>query len=228
MKRSRYPAIESLFLAALPICALISVCGGSARAAGRELVRNGDFESGDLAHWTRLYDNNGETFGSFVKWAVGANTPRSGHATAPNPQGGTSFALSDQNNVSYQVLFQKIRIPRGTRRVILTYQMFVRSGAALVFNPIAFSTMAGPNQQARVDLIKGASSNLTTTNGVVKRLYGKGADAVSPAAALPYSRYRFDLSRKVSSGRSYKIRFGTVTSAGSLNLGVDNVSVKAY
>jgi hypothetical protein len=228
MNRSRFHSIRVRVLAACSLCAFLSVCAGSARAAGRELIRNGGFETGDLQNWSQLYDSNGTTFGSFTKSAVGANTPRSSRTTSANPAGGTSFAVSDQNNVSYQILFQKFRIPRGTRRVIMTYQMFVRSEASVVSNPAVFSTVAGANQQARVDLLKGTASDLNTTSGVVAQLYSNGADAVSPASPLPYLRYRFNLSRKVTPGKTYKIRFGTVVSAGALNLGVDNVSVKAF
>ncbi len=127
---------------------LVSSAFNSISAAPRELIRNGGFETGELSNWSTVFSDGG-VVGSFVKLAVAGNTPRSGRPTAANPSGGTSFAVSDQNNVSYQILFQKFRIPRGTRRVIMTYQMFVRSDAAVVFNPTVFSTSAGPNQQAR-------------------------------------------------------------------------------
>jgi hypothetical protein len=228
MDRFRSHTGNSVVLFFLSVCLLFSVADRNAKAAGRELIRNGGFETGNLQNWSQLYDSNGTTFGSFTKSPVGAATPRQALATAANPAGGTSFALSDQRNVSYQILFQKFRVPRGTRRVIMTYQMFVTTMAPVVFNPAVFSTAAGPNQQARVDLLKGTASDLDTTSGVVAQLYTIGADAVTPPSPVPYLRYRFNLSRKVTPGKTYKIRFGTVVSAGALNLGVDNVSVKAY
>ena len=63
---------------------------------------------------------------------------------------------------------------------------------------------------------------------MLERLYTKGTDAVTGGGTYaPYKRYRFDITRKVKPGRSYQIRFAAIARGDTINLGVDNVSVKA-
>lgn len=203
------------------------VFGGlsSALAASRELIRNGNFEGSGLAGW-RATASNGGADGTFVKSPVGSATLLSTRPTAANSQGGTSYAVCDQSNPSYQIIAQKFRIPRKARRVILAYEMFAQSFAPVVANPAGFS-LAAANQQARVDLLKGNFALEHVGVGVIQRLYTKGADAVSPVTGTPYKRYRFDITRKAKPGRLYQIRFGVAVTANNLNLGLDNVSVKS-
>jgi hypothetical protein len=196
---------------------------GTAMAKNPELIRNGDFSSG-LANWTVLASDGG-VVGSFTAAAVGAVTPRSNDATPANPAGGALYALADQNNKSYQVLAQTFRVPRSTKRVLLSYQMFAHSGAATVLNPALFD-IVGANQQARVDLLKGGSA-LMATSGIAKVLYNRGADAVASATPPPFTTYRLNLTRKVKAGRTYTIRFLAAATEEVMKLGVDNVSVKA-
>lgn len=196
---------------------------GTAMAKDRELIKNGTF-SGGLANWTTLASDGG-VVGSFTAATVGVASPRSGEATPANPAGGTLYALADQNNNSYQVLAQSFRVPRTAKRVILSYQMFAHSQAATVLNPALFD-IVGANQQARVDLLKGASP-LTVTSGFARVLYNRGADAVSSPTPPPFLSYRFNVTRDVKAGRTYKIRFLAAATAEVMNLGVDNVSVKA-
>lgn len=221
---TRHPSPLQRILTLLSLIALASAAGtATAMAKNRELIKNGSFSSG-LANWTTLASDGG-VVGSFTAAAVGVAAPRSGEATPLNPAGGTLYALADQNNRSYQVLAQSFRVPRTAKRVILTYQMFAHSQAATVLNPALFD-IVGVNQQARVDLLKGASP-LTATSGFARVLYNRGADAVASPTPPPFLSYRFNLSRNVKAGRTYKIRFLAAATEEVMNVGVDNVSVKA-
>lgn len=224
MMRPPSPLQRIVTRLSLSIFSLALVSGtGTAMAKNRELIKNGTFSSG-LANWTTLASDGG-VVGSFTAAAVGVAAPRSGEATAANPAGGTLYALADQSNKSYQVLAQSFRVPRTAKRVLLSYQMFAHSQAAPVLNPALFD-IVGVNQQARVDLLKGASP-LTATSGIARVLYNRGADAVSSPTPPPFIAYRFNLSRTVKAGRTYKIRFLAAATEEVMNLGVDNVSVKA-
>ncbi len=219
----RHPSPLQRILTLLTLIGLASAAGsGTAMAKDRELIKNGTFSSG-LANWTTLASDGG-VVGSFSAAAVGAAAPRSGEPTPANPAGGALYALADQDNKSYQVLAQSFRVPRSAKRVLLSYQMFAHSQAATVRNPALFD-LSGNNQQARVDLLK-SSSALTATAGFARVLYNRGADAVSLVTPPPFITYRVNVTRNVKAGRTYKIRFLAAVTAGEMNLGVDNVSVK--
>lgn len=213
----------SIISAAIIICATGTGTTISANAKNRELIKNGTFASG-LAGWTVLSSEGGAE-GTFTAVAVAAPTPITTNPTAANPSGGTLYALSEQTGSSYQILAREFRIPKSAKKVSLSYQMFAHSLAPAVQNPLLFD-FSGTNQQARVDLLKGSASLLATT-GLVRPLYTKGADAVMSPAAVPYTGYRFKLTRKLKPGRTYQIRFSTTVTEGPLLMGVDNVSVKA-
>jgi len=195
-------------------------------AAPKELIKNGSFSPG-LSQW-RVISSTGGVGSNFFAHPINTLTPLSGNPTGAAPGGGATFAVSDQGTGSFQVLAQKFRVPRDTRRVILSYRMFIRSTSAVAIAPNPFDLTPGSNQQGRVELLKGEAGPLATGSSVVKALYQKGADAVLPPAALPFKRYRFNLTRLVEPGKSYRLRFLAVATTSPLNLGVDSVSVKSY
>src|SRR5262249_13899998 len=72
------------------------------RAVPTQLLLNGDFDLGSLTGWTATAQGSGGFFAS----TPGTPTPSSGHATAGNPSGGTTYAVSDENGPSVHVLRQ--------------------------------------------------------------------------------------------------------------------------
>lgn len=210
-----------LLVAALSSGALLPA---TAHAAGRELIRNGGFQTGTLSSWT-VTTSEGGLIGNCFNSAVGTTTPMSNTPTPANPRGGTRYAVFDQTGASFQTLSQRFRIPRKFKRVILSYQMFVQSKSAVVLNPAGFD-LTNTNQQARVDLLSGSAPTLSTSGGVIRRLYSKGADVVPPATLAPYKSYRINITKSVRKGKFYRLRFGTISGTNVINLGVDNVSVR--
>lgn len=195
-------------------------------AAGRDLIRNGRFQTGNLAGW-KISTSEGGLLGNCFNSGVGNPTPMTNSPTPSNPQGGTRHAVFDQTGASFQTMTQKFRMPRKFKRVILSYQMFVQSQAAVVLNPAGFD-LTNANQQARVDLLSGSAATLSTSAGLIRRLYAKGADVVPPVTLAPYKSYRINITRSVRKRKFYQLRFGAIGKADTINLGVDNVSVKVY
>ena len=192
-------------------------------AGPRELIKNGNFEK-RLNKWR--IESSDPSQGWIYADGVGSPTPLSGHLTRNNRRGGRKYAITDQRGPSYVIMRQKFRIPRGARKVILNYQMFADSLDPIIQLQNAFN-LDKPNQQARVDLLKGGARSKDLKGGVVKKLYTKGADTVEAPNPPRYRKYRINLTPDVKPGRNYQIRFSVTATEDEFFLGVDNVSVKA-
>ena len=192
-------------------------------AKPRQLIKNGNFER-RLNKWK--IQSSDPSQGWIYADGVGSPTPLSGHLTKDNRRGGRKYAVTDQLGASWVLMRQKFRIPRGARTVILNYQMFADSLDPVIQLQNAFN-LDKPNQQARVDLLKGGARAKDLQGGVVRKLYTKGADTVEAPNPPRYRKYRINLSRDVKPGRNYQIRFSVTATEDELILGVDNVSIKA-
>ena len=192
--------------------------------AQTELIVDGDFEGG-FGAWTTMslgMDPDG-------MWDIstpGALTPISTNPTAPNPQGGSFYAVTDQTGAGTHSMYQTFTIPAGATSVDLSFDMFVNdwSGTGGIIDPIGLDHTGPANQHARVDILNaGATPFSTNPADVAMQLY-IGTDGTMPA--YPYQTYNFDLG-SLTPGNSYIIRFASTDNQFFFNLGVDNVSILA-
>jgi hypothetical protein len=190
-------------------------------AVATQLITNGDFEIGTLAHWT-TFDQVGGS-GSFFNDGLGGVTPLSDHLTA-GPAGGSFYAVSDQGGPGAHALFQAFVVSAGST-VHLSFDMFVNdwSGSGPIVNPAGLDYTADPNQYARVDILKNGANPLSTAPGdVVGNFYLSVDPGFAPHS---YTAYSFDITSLVGGGGTFVLRFAEVDNQFFLNQGVDNVSI---
>ena len=189
-------------------------------AAAQELLTNGDFETGTLASWTVTDLGSG----TFSPDAPGTTTPTSGFATAPNPGGGGTYAVTDQTGPGTHALTQAFTVP-GPGTVTLAFEMFVndQSGSGGIVDPIGLDHTGPANQHARVDILTGAATPFDTAAGVLSNHYLGVDPGPNPN---PYTSYSFDISAAVGAGGTFQIRFAEVDNQFFHQLGVDNVSIQ--
>jgi hypothetical protein len=132
--------------------------------------------------------------------------------------------VTDQNinGPGTHVLLQTFTLASATD-LILSYQMFVNSYAALGDSGTLDYTAPGSDQYGRVDLLTGTATPFSTAGADVLHTFYAGIDprANNPN---PYTTYSYNLSLDAG---TYKLRFAEVDNSGFLNMGVDNVSLVA-
>jgi hypothetical protein len=206
----------------------IAAMSGSLVANAGQLLVNGDFETGDFSGWTVTDQADGS--GSWYISSPGAVSPISGYATAANPAGGSSYAVTDQTGPGAHVLTQSFTVAPGTSSVVFSFQMFAndQSGAGPVVDPSGLDFTTGgtfaPNQHARVDLLSGSAGAFDTGAGVLANFYLGIDPGPTPN---PYTNYSFDITALVAAGGTFQVRFGEVDNLLFFQHGVDNVSVDA-
>ena len=152
----------------LAVFALGTLLAKSALAVPGQLITNGDFETGSLGGWT-VTDQAGGS-GSFFSSTPGNPAPLSGEPTAPNPLGGSFYAVSDQTGPGAHALTQSFTVPAGATSVVLSYQMFVNDydGGPFV-GPLDYT--GAPTGAAvefgTVDLLIAGANPLSTAAGDV-------------------------------------------------------------
>ncbi len=199
--------------------------GLAGRASAVELLSNGDFETGSLSGWTTV---SFQDQGDFFIDTPGTTTQLMFRPTAPNPAGGSFYAVSDHRFDDAIGLLQTFTVS-GSGPLTLSFDMFVNSYSL----PDAFGdngrgldpTRIGVslNQYARVDILSATASDFSTNpTDVVQNLYLGVDPGTNPNA---YTHYDFDLTSLLNDGESYKLRFAMVSNSFTLNLGLDNVSL---
>ncbi len=198
-------------------------CGdGRLSNFGIELLVNGSFESGTFDRWKTSSAGDGV----FVIAPPGADTPTASFATAPNPAGGTAYALTDPIGPGTRALEQSFVFPGTANALAASFQMFVndQSGLGPIVDPAGLDHTGPSNQHARVDVLIAGSPPFDTGAGIVSNLY-LGVDP-GPTPNL-YLSYSFDLTGDLFPATAYELRFAEVDNQSFLHLGVDNVSVLA-
>jgi hypothetical protein len=204
--------------------------GSPVGCAGGNVLMNGDFEAGSLTSWqTRSREGSSGSFSA----DSGTTTPISESSSA-GAKSGSYYAVSDQSSGgdATHVLAQEFYIPPGAAQVMLSFDMFVNNwGDGTVVREEGLDHgVEGSNQFASVSLITAAgfaADPYTSAPAHLVRSFFSGADAPSPDAESPhpYTSYAFDITSNVSGGGNFVIRFAETNNTGSLNLGVDNVSI---
>ena len=217
-------------------------CLAATNAHAQELLTNGNFETGTFVGWTQTNQDNG----SFVLLAPGSDTPAvapdtTQFQTAANAGGGSFFAVSASGNPGTHALLQNFTVPFAVTRLDLSFQMFVndQSGVGPIVDASGLDNRTGgvtdpttgaplDNQHARVDILTSGAGDFSTAAGdIVTTLYGPNVDNPGGATPNPYLTYNFNLLGVLTPGTTYRLRFAEVDNDGSLNLGVDNISLLA-
>ena len=182
-----------------------------------ELITNGGFESGTTG-WTL-------TDGGSGGWSVESDTlPPNGAYATPGPQAGTYYIVSYQGGPGVHALEQSFTVPDGTVSVTVDFALFVQTYTGDFVNSAGLDYTAYPNQHARVDLLVGGATALSTNIADIIQNFYLGIDG---APTQPWTVYTFDLTGDVNVGGTYDLRFAQVDNQGNFNLGVDAVTVTA-
>lgn len=189
-----------------------------ARAA---LIVNGGFESG-LAGWTAA-DQAGSD-GSFLLQS-GMSSPINGFAVPAAPEG--SFAaMTDQQGGGSHVLYQDFMQATAVAAAVLRFDVFV-GNLADDFHAPATLDWAGNllNQQARVDILLGASDPFSLNPGDL--LLNAFATLAGDPTLSGYQTVSIDITSLLNANlnTSLRLRFAEVDNVNFFNFGVDNVQI---
>jgi hypothetical protein len=186
-------------------------------AAQSAAVTNGDFETGDFSGWHEDYVNPGSGH-----WFVYTGTlgPLSG-VSIPLPPQGTHAAISDQSNVSRQILYQDVTVPTGgTVNRLSLFAYYTATGPFVSPNSLQIGV---PNEQYRIDVIKpGAAIDSVASGDVLLTIFR--TQAGDPVTLAPTQKTA-DLS--AFAGQTVRLRFAVVTTNSPLDAGIDAVDLKS-
>lgn len=199
------------------------------QAHAAELIQNGGFEvqgvdAYDIVGWQVA---EAGILGSVLA-QQGTTTEVTANTTVGAYQG-THYGLLDNYGLASNVLYQNFTTA-ALSQATLTFQMFVSNQAgssAVDAGGLDYTVDATdhPNQHVRVDILKAGSDPFSTSQGdVLQSLYLGGANGT--LTTNNYLSYQFDLTPLLSGGGQFMLRFATVANQGSLQLGVDNISLQ--
>jgi PEP-CTERM motif len=184
---------------------------------------NPGFETGTFLGWTPNVEP-GSSGSLFVQKYSAGVSPLSGFPFAPNPPGGTYFAITDQTGPGSYSLTQSFVVPVGTTDVTVGFQLFANDQAGVIFNN-GRDYLTVPNQNVEADILTGTANAFTNNPAdIVKVLYGPGADNLANNPN-PWTPYNEDLGA-LSPG-TYQIRFAETDNQGFFQMGVDMVGIVA-
>ncbi len=204
---------------------LSMVLAVSVSGATTNLVVNGDFEqnggigTNQFTAWTVQSQTGGK--GSWYAQKGSFPQPanlRCSDESVDDPPNGFA-AMSNQDYIGSQVIYQDIAIPATGGKVTLTYDLFIYSHAGYFAQPTLDYTPK-PNTQFRADIMDPSAPAMDTGAGVLANIYltKPGDEKYSP-----YKRQTVDLTQ--FAGRTIRLRFAEVDNIDCFNVGLDNVSI---
>ena len=193
-----------------------------------QLILNGGFETSGLANWTVSTEAGSQAGSGF--FARSTTTTSQGGVTTVGPESGSIYAVSDTfGGSAATVLSQTFTVPPGAFSVVLSYGLFVNSGASGPSTPAYVNTSNGkvdlnniPSQFGIASLLTGGTNVFSASTGDLDDFFEGVSPGTNPNG---YTNYSYNITSLVSAGGSFTIRFGAVNELDYLNLGVDNVSV---
>jgi hypothetical protein len=201
--------------------ALMVCAGGVARAqTEQELIVDGGLDLGAVG-WGVATTDDGNPNNGTATWflsQVGDPSPLSGLETSSDGNASGLYLVTDQQIASRLAVFQIFTIPQQAtyERVILSFDMYVNDYA----NVSAFN----PDQYVTVDVMGGDADPLDLQNNIIYNVY-TGTDG--GPLPNPFFRHTFDITGYVNPEERYMLRFLANVNVSVLNVGVDNVSVRA-
>ncbi|MBC8139905.1 MAG: hypothetical protein H7Y38_00530 [Armatimonadetes bacterium] len=218
-------------------------------ASAIELLTNGNFEatpvSGNAPGWTRFEQAGsiGQFYldvpGTTVQSASVLDTPGNGLT----PGGGNLYAVSTIANADSSEagpgahsLFQSFSLPgnaTSVTSVTLRYQFFASdpfelrvlgSEFGLDYTKGTPDSITGEpiNQHARIDILRGGASPLSTNaSDIIRTVKAPFAQSANEG----WENQQVDVTSGLQIGQNYTLRFAVVKNKQELLLGVDNVSL---
>lgn len=189
------------------------------------LINNGGFEVG-FASWTRADQAGGD--GTFALQS-GTTSPVN-LDPVPAPSGGIRAAMSDGQGPGSHVLYQDFVVPTfPITAATLSFDLFLGNRSTLGFatpNPATLDfSIAGFNQQARVDILRGGTDPFSVAAADV--LLNVFQTQPGDPAIQGYRPIVANLTALLAprGGQTLRLRFASVDNIAPLQFGVDNVSL---
>jgi hypothetical protein len=187
------------------------------------VIANGGFEVG-FSSWTRA-----DQLGSEGTFSLQTGTVSPVNASpVPAPPGGTTAAMTDAQGPGSHLLYQDFTVTTAMPAAILVFDLFIgnRDTSFVAPNTLDFSTPA-LNQQARVDLLVGASApfSLAAADLLMNLYQTKSGDPLVSG----YTHISVDITSVINShlNTPLRLRFAEVDNVFTQQLGVDNVDIVA-
>lgn len=206
------------------IVAIMLLTAAAPTARAQIIISNGGFEAG-FASWTRV-DQLGSNGTFFLQ--TGTLSPVNG-TVVPAPPGGIQAAMTDAQGPGSHLLYQDFMVPSvPIVSAQLRFDLFVGNRATAFFAPnpasLDFSTPA-LNQQARVDILSGATNPFSVSAADV--LFNAFQTAPGNPLVSGYNTINLDVTALIAanSGNMLRLRFAEVDNVSMFQLGVDNVSL---
>jgi hypothetical protein len=180
-----------------------------------ELIKNGDFETGNLNNWDVQV-----TGGDHIYTDSDVTNDYSWNVTA-GPKSGNWYAAFGQDDPGESALSQEFTVPAAFNTVTLTFDMF-----ADTYGPVnitdTFDNIGA--QFLRVDILLDTASTWSLEESDIVLNVFEGAD---DQASNPndYTAYEEDLTSLLTAGESYILRFAAGIRESWLDVGIDNVSI---
>ncbi len=191
----------------------------AASAQAKELITNGNFETGDYTGWTANVEA-GSAGALFVVPNNGGTSPDSGFNYQLNPAGGNFFSITDQSGPGSYSLTQSFTLATAST-VDISFDLFANDQAGAVSNN-GRDLNTADNQNAEVDILLGSADPFTNSpSDIVSTLYGPGADDLN---GNPNPWVTYSSSLNLAAG-TYQIRFAETDNQLFFQEGVDNVSI---
>jgi hypothetical protein len=212
---------------AIAAASLVLSSAAATAARADQILLNGGFELG-TAGWNRQDFPGGN--GSFLL-QTGTTSPIL-NTPVPPPPGGTTAMMSDAEGPGSHVLYQDFVVPTGVSGATLQFSLFVGNQAirpdtgAPFFTPPGPAgldpTTAAPNQQARVDILRGGTDPFSVAAAdVLLNVF----QATAPSSSYLTFTVPVDSALANRAGQTLRLRFTEVDNVSIFQLGVDNVSL---
>lgn len=221
------PACSTLLLAALALGSM------HATAAPSQLIQNGGFEADSAGSYAPTGWNVNETMASGGVLVDNSTlSPASGWATS-GAAAGNNYALLDSYAPGAFILTQSFSTG-AVSSATLSFNMFVNDnsndGITYVRNNLdvlAANDAGSLINYARVDLLKAGAAVDATGSAVLATYYLGGATGRKyQDQSNSYGDFSFDLGNVLATGGNYTLRFAVASNAGSMVMGIDDVSLQ--
>jgi hypothetical protein len=215
---------------AIAAASLVLSSAAATAARADQILLNGGFELG-TASWNRQDFPGGD--GSFLL-QTGTTSPILG-TPVPPPPGGTMAMMTDAQGPGSHVLYQDFVVPTGVSGATLQFSLFIGNQATLpstgqpfFASPAAAGldpTTSAPNQQARVDILRGGTDPFSVAAAdVIQNAFQTTASSTPSSGYLTFT-VNVGAALAGRTGQTLRLRFAEADNVSTFQLGVDNVSL---